>query len=409
MYDNVLVMVLAGGEGRRLLPLTQERAKPAVPYGGRYRLIDFVLSNFVNSGFYKIKVLTQYKSNSLNTHLNRGWRLARIMDQYVEPVPAQQNLGPKWYEGSADAIYQNLNIITDELPDYVCIFGADNVYRMDVRQMLEFHIAKKAELTVAAIPVPLEEATAFGVIGVDKNHRMVEWTEKPPQPTPMPGDPSRALASMGNYIFNTDALIRELHRDAEAESSVRDFGRSIITEMYERSPVYVYDFSTNVVPGQDERERGYWRDVGSIHAYYAANMDLISVHPEFSLYNRRWPIRTHYEHNPPAKFVHSTGERIGVATNSLVSDGCIISGGRIDRSVLFPRVRVNSFSQIEESILFHDVEVGRHARIRNAIIDKGVHIPPETEIGFDLEADQKRFTVDEHGHVVVPKGYRFET
>jgi len=408
VYDNVLVMILAGGEGRRLQPLTRERAKPAVPYGGRYRLIDIVLSNFVNSKFYKIKVLTQYKSNSLNTHLNRAWRLSAILDQYIEPVPAQQNLGPQWYEGSADAIYQNLNIITDEEPDYVCVFGADHVYRMDVRQMLEHHIEKDAELTVAGIPVPLEQARAFGVIGVDDDMRMIEWEEKPDDPTPMPSKPTHAFASMGNYIFSTEALVRELHRDAETESSVRDFGRSIITEMYTGSPVYVYDFATNVVPGQGERERGYWRDVGTLHAYYTANMDLISIHPEFSLYNKRWPIRTHYEHNPPAKFVHATGDRIGVATNSLVSDGCIISGGRIDRSVLFPGVRVNSFSQIEESILFQDVDVGRHARVRNAIIDKDVHIPAETEIGYDLEADRERFTVDEHGHVVIPKGYRFD-
>jgi len=400
---NVLVMILAGGEGKRLWPLTADRAKPSVPFGGRYRLIDFVLSNFVNSKFFKIKVLTQYKSNSLNTHLNRGWRLARILDHYIEAVPAQQNLGPKWYEGSADAIYQNLNIITDEEPDYVCVFGADHVYKMDVSQMLKFHIETQADLTVAAKPVSLEEAKGFGVIEVDKDLRMIAWEEKPPEPKPMPSDPTRALASMGNYVFNTDVLVRELQRDAEKESSIHDFGRNIITDMYKRSRVYAYDFETNIIPGQPANEKGYWKDVGTLDAYYVANLDLVSASPTFDLYNKRWPVRTHRAQIPPAKFVHSAGERIGVATNSLVSDGCIISGGRIERSILFPNVRINSFSQVEESIIFEGVDIGRHTRIRNTIIDKGVRIPPGTEIGYDIEADRARFFVDEVGHVVVAK------
>ena len=404
MFDNVLVMILAGGQGSRLWPLTQDRAKPAVPYGARYRLIDFALSNFVNSGFMKIKVLTQYKSNSLNKHLNRAWRLARILDQYIEPVPAQQNLGPKWYEGSADAIYQNLNIITDEKPDYVCVFGADHIYKMDVSQMLEYHIVKNADLTVAAKPVPLEDAKAFGVIDIDDTWRMVDWQEKPEKPMPIPGRPDFALASMGNYIFKTDVLVRELERDAETASSVHDFGRNIITEMYQECGVYVYDFERNLIPGQPAHERGYWKDVGTIDSYFQANMDLIAALPMFDLYNRRWPMRTLRGHDPPAKFVHNTGERIGIATNSLVSEGCIISGGRIDRSILFPNVRINSFAQVEESILLDDVEIGRHAHVRNAIIDKGVFVPPDAQIGFDLEEDRRRFHVDEHGHVVVAKG-----
>ncbi len=402
--NNVLSMVLAGGEGKRLWPLTRERAKPAVPFGGRYRLIDFALSNLVNSGFFKIKVLTQYKSNSLNTHLTRAWRLARILDQYVEAVPAQQNLGPQWYQGTADAIYQNLNLLTDERPDYVCVFGADHVYKMDISQMLRYHIEKGADLTVCAKPVSLDEATDFGVIGVDKDWRLVDFSEKPEEPRSIPGQPDRALASMGNYIFNTDVLVRELLRDAESEESVHDFGRNIITDMFARAKVFVYDFARNIIPAQPEHERGYWKDVGTIDSYFKAHMDLINVVPEFDLYNHRWPIRTHHGHNPPAKFVHATGERIGVATNSLVADGCIISGGRIERCVLFPRVRINSFSQIDESILFEDVTIGRHAHIRNAIIDKGVTIPEGTEIGFDLDADRERFFVDEKGYVIITKG-----
>lgn len=408
MYQNVLVMILAGGEGSRLQPLTRDRAKPSVPFGGRYRLIDFVLSNFVNSGFTKIKVLTQYKSNSLNTHLTRAWRLARILDQYIEAVPAQQNVGKKWYEGSADAIYQNLNIITDEEPDYVCIFGADHIYKMDIGQMLQFHIETGADLTVAAKPVTLEEARSFGVIAVDETWRMVDFSEKPEEPRSMPTDPTRALASMGNYIFSTDALIREIRRDAELDESLHDFGRDIITSMYGDYKVQVYDFQTNRIPNQKEREKGFWMDVGTIGAYYHASMDLVGTDPVFDLYNRRWPIRTHYEHNPPAKFVHSSGDRVGIATRSTVADGCIISGGQIDNSILFPRVRVHSYSHIQDSILFEGVEVGRYAQIRRAIIDKNVKIPPHCQIGYNLEADRARFTVTDDDITVVAKDMKIE-
>lgn len=410
MKDNVLVMILAGGQGQRLMPLTQDRAKPAVPFGGRYRLIDFVLSNFVNSGFSKIKVLTQYKSNSLNTHLNRAWRLAPILDQYIEPVPAQQNLGPEWYKGSADAIYQNMNIITDEEPEYVCVFGADHVYKMNINQMLEQHIVTGADLTVAAKPVNLEEARGFGVIGVDGGWRMRSWAEKPQNPWPMPGDPDKALASMGNYIFKTEALVRELQRDAGTTGSVHDFGRDIITSMYQNTDykVFCYDFEKNTYPGQHERERGYWRDVGTIDSYYESSMDLIGVVPVLDLYNKRWPIRSHMGHHPPAKFVHNQGERVGSATNSIVSEGCIVSGGQISSSILCPGVRVNSFARVEDSILFDGVTVGRNAKLRKVILDKNVTIPPGMAIGYDLEADQARFTISANGVVVVPKNYQFE-
>jgi glucose-1-phosphate adenylyltransferase len=409
---NVLSVVLAGGEGRRLWPLSADRAKPAVPVGGRYRLIDFVLSNLVNSGFYKIKVLTQYKSDSLNNHIARGWRLPAMLDQYIEPVPAQQRRGKEWYRGSADAMYQSLNIITDEDPDYVCVFGGDHIYKMDVRQMLDAHLASGAEVTVAAIPMPVAECSAFGILEVDDRDHIVSFTEKPKNPRAMPGRPGFALASMGNYIFTTNAMIEELRRDAEGDDdeSQHDFGRNILPAMVARGHANVYDFSRNEIPGRDERERGYWRDVGTIEAYWQANMDLVQVVPFFDLYNPRWPIRTWMHSLPPAKFVFAeeATARMGIATDSLVSEGCIISGGRIDRTVLSPGVRINSFSHVEESILFEGVDIGRHCQIRRAIVDKNVHIPADTQIGYDAEQDAARFAVSESGIVVVPKGTRFE-
>lgn len=412
MYDDVLVMVLAGGEGSRLRPLTRDRAKPAVPFGARYRIIDFVLSNFVNSGLFKIKVLTQYKGESLHQHIMRGWRLAAMVDQYVEIVPAQQRIGEMWYRGSADAIFQNLNLISDTEPRDVCVFGADNIYKMDVRQMLAQHRETDAALTVAAIPVPLEEGSSFGILEVDDRGRMIAFVEKPENPPPMPGQPDMCLASMGNYIFQTDALVEQLQRDAADEQSAHDFGKSILTYMVNETdqPVYAYDFSTNAVPGQPESEQGYWRDVGTIGSYWQTTMDLCSITPEFDLYNRRWPIRTHYEHYPPAKFVHDDfgNERVGTAINSIVAEGVIVSGGSIRNSVLFPRVRVNSYSRVEESVIFDRVEIGRHAKIRRAIIDKDVDIPPGTVIGYDLEKDARRFTVSD-GIVVIPKGMRFDS
>jgi glucose-1-phosphate adenylyltransferase len=411
MAAKVLAMILAGGEGRRLDPLTRERAKPAVPFGGRYRIIDFVLSNFANSGVLKMKVLVQYKSESLNAHIQRGWRLTALLDQYVEIVPAQMRVGPKWFEGSADAIYQNLNLITDEEPEFTFVFGADHVYRMDVRQMLQVHQDKSADLTVAAIPVPVQEASEFGIIEVDSDGRMIGFVEKPKSDVKtMPGDPTRALASMGNYLFTTDALVQEIVRDAGDPNSAHDFGKSIVASMYGRKRVYVYDFATNMVPGQGEKERGYWRDVGSLDAYYQANMDLVDVDPSFSLYNERWPIFTAQHNSPPVKFVFNNEQegRVGHATDSLVSEGCIISGGHAHHCILSPKVRINSYSSVEDSILFENVNIGRHCRIRRAIIDKHVEIPANTTIGFDHEQDRRRFPVTESGIVVIPKAMRIE-
>jgi glucose-1-phosphate adenylyltransferase len=409
---KLLAMILAGGEGRRLDPLTRERAKPAVPFGGRYRIIDFVLSNFANSGILKMKVLVQYKSESLNAHIQRGWRLTALLDQYVELVPAQMRMGPKWFEGSADAIYQNLNIITDEEPDFTFVFGADHVYRMDVRQMLTFHRERNADLTVAAIPVTVEEASEFGIIEVDGEGRMIGFVEKPRSGAKtMPGDPTRCLASMGNYLFGTECLVQEIIRDAADPDSSHDFGKSIVTSMYGRKRVYVYDFATNRVPGQGEKERGYWRDVGSLEAYFQANMDLVAVDPVFSLYNEDWPIFTIQHNFPPVKFVFNNEKdnRVGRATDSLVSEGCIISGGHVHHSILGPAVRVNSYAYVEECILFENVNIGRHCKIKRAIIDKHVSIPPGTVIGYDSDEDRRRFHVTESGIVVIPKGMRIET
>lgn len=404
--SQVLVMILAGGEGKRLYPLTLDRAKPAVPFGGRYRIIDIVLSNFVNSGLARIKVLTQYKSASLEEHIARVWRLSPILDQFIEAIPAQQRTGKSWFRGSADAVYQCQHVITDERPEIVAIFGGDHVYKMDVRLMIEHHIAKKAAATIAAIPVPKAQATEFGVIEADESGRVIGFHEKVPDPPEMPGRPGMCLASMGNYIFQTDVLIDELHRDASLDGSKHDFGHDILPGMVRQGQdVYVYDFNTNVVPGEDPRGLGYWRDIGTIEAYWEAQMDLIEIHPLFNMYNSHWPIRTGVTHDPPAKFVFrdEVHARVGIATDSMVSHGCIISGGRIHRSVLSVGCRINSFAEVEESVLFERVIIGRHARLRRCIIDKDVEIPPGTEIGYDIEADRKRFFVTETGMVVIPK------
>jgi glucose-1-phosphate adenylyltransferase len=404
--SRVLVMILAGGEGRRLGPLTHDRAKPAVPFGGRYRIIDIVLSNFVNSGLHKIKVLTQYKSASLEEHVARAWRLSPMLDNFIETIPAQQRTGKSWFKGSADAVFQTQHIITDESPEHVCIFGGDHVYKMDVRHMLEQHLENRAQITVAAIPVPRKEAREFGVIEVDASGRIIAFHEKVADPPPMPGNPDLALASMGNYIFDTTALLASLEEDAANEQSAHDFGRDIIPMMVKNGQrAFVYDYKTNPVPGEDEGGSAYWRDIGTIDAYWAAQMDLINVQPAFNLYNLRWPIRTGMSHDPPAKFVFRDewNARVGIATESLVSLGCIISGGRIHRSVLSNRCRVNSFSHVEESVLFENVVIGRHAKIRRAIIDKDVEVPAGAEIGYNVEEDRKRWYVSEGGIVVIPK------
>ena len=406
LKEDVLVMILAGGEGSRLYPLTKHRAKPAVPFGGRYRIIDFVLSNFINSGFYRIKVLTQYKSDSLNRHISRGWRLNAMMGFFIETVPAQMRTGPDWFKGSADAINQNLESITAEMPSHVCVFGADHIYKMDVRQMLNFHIETDADCTIAAIPSAIMNASSFGVIGVDNEWRMIDFAEKPPDPKPMPGDPTKALISMGNYIFKTKILVEAITEDSKNPDSSHDFGKNIIPMLFPTSRVMVYDYARNIVPGMHERERGYWRDVGSIDTYWECSLDLASVSPVLDIHNRHWPVLTHTTPAPPAKFVFADAKtkRIGLATDSLVSEGSIISGGHINRSILSPNVRINSFAQVEESVLFDNVDVGRHSMIRRTIIDKNVQIPPYSQIGYDLEEDRKRFHVTENGIVVIPKG-----
>jgi glucose-1-phosphate adenylyltransferase len=403
-----LAMILAGGAGTRLEPLTRERAKPAVPFGGRYRIIDFCLSNFANSGLLKMKVLTQYKSDSLNNHISRAWRMTAFLGHYVEPVPAQMRTGLDWYKGSADAIYQNLNIITDEEPEYIFVFGADHVYRMDVRQMLDFHIKNRADCTVAAIPVPIEQGKEFGIIDVSPAGEMKAFIEKPKNPPPMPGNPKMCLASMGNYLFSTDTLVKEVVRDAAVEGSAHDFGKSIISELYKHSRVFVYDFATNEVPGQLAKENGYWRDVGNIDVYYDSNMELIDVSPTFNLYNDQWPIITQNHSFPPAKFVFNdeVNKRVGRATDSLISEGCIISGGKVHRSILSPKVRVNSYSEVTDCILFENVQIGRRCKIRKAIIDKNVDIPEGVTIGYDLVEDKRRFHVTPGGVVVIPKGMK---
>jgi glucose-1-phosphate adenylyltransferase len=334
--------------------------------------------------------------------------MTAFLGHYVESVPAQMRTGVDWYKGSADAIYQNLNIITDEEPDHIFVFGADHVYRMDTRQMLDFHVSKKAACTVAAIPVPIEQGREFGIIDVGPDGRMRQFLEKPKDPPPMPGNPKMCLASMGNYLFSTDVLVQEVVRDAANEASAHDFGKSIISELYKTAPVYVYDFAQNEIAGQEPKERGYWRDVGNIDVYYDSNMELVQVDPVFNLYNDRWPILTQPNNHPPAKFVFADKEnsRVGHATDSLVAEGCIISGGHVNRSVLSPKVRVNSYSEVDDCILFENVTIGRRCRIRRAIIDKNVEIPPGMTIGYDPAEDKRRFHVTPGGVVVIPKGMK---
>ncbi|MBI1839527.1 MAG: glucose-1-phosphate adenylyltransferase [Verrucomicrobia bacterium] len=404
-HRDVLSIVLAGGMGERLFPLTRDRAKPAVPFGGRYRIIDFVLNNFVNSGYRKVKVLTQFKSNSLIEHIIRTWRLAIDIGEFVDPVPAQMRRGPHWFRGTADAVYQNLDLIFDEQPEQVCVFGGDHVYMMDVNDMVAFHSDSDRDLTIAAIPVPLDEASRFGVLEVAPDGRVVGFEEKPETPRPMPERPTHALASMGNYIFRPKVLIDALEHDALQDTS-HDFGRTIIPALLSGgASVSAYDFSQNRVPG-DEELPPYWRDVGTVDSYWEASMDLIAVTPPMNLYNPKWTLKSHSPQLPPAKFVFAdtVSQRVGLATDSMVGPGCIISGGTIHRSILFSRIRINSFAQVEECVLMDGVEVGRHARLRRVIADKGVRIPPRAEIGFDHEADRRHFHVSDSGVVVLPKG-----
>ncbi len=403
----VLSIVLAGGQGERLRPLTDERAKPAVPFGGHYRIIDFVLSNIVNSGLFRILVLTQFKADSLLRHLKRGWHLPALLDHFIDAVPAQMRVGKHWYKGSADAVFQNLHHIFNSGPENVCIFGGDHIYRMNCLHFIEFHESTDADVTIAVIPQPTKEARSFGVISCDSSWRVTDFKEKPKEPEAMPGNSKMSLCSMGIYIFKVETLIDAVRRDSDDDGSAHDFGKDIIPSLLKKKmKIMAYNFAENPVPGANPQERGYWRDIGTIDGYWKASMDLVSVSPIFNLYNRAWSIKTARESDPPAKFVFSDekSDRIGMATDSLVCDGVIISGGKIDRSILSPCVRVNSFSQIEESILFDHVNVGRYAKIRRAIIDKDVVISPHATIGYDLEKDRKKFTVSPEGIVVIPKG-----
>ncbi len=402
---DTLALVLAGGEGRRLAPLTQERSKPAVYFGGRYRLVDFVLSNLVNSGFAHVRVLTQYRATSLIRHLSRAWALGGVLDASIDVVPAGQNIGPFWFRGTADAIWQNLDLLRELRPRDVAIFGSDHVYKMDVAQMLDRHRVRDADLTVATLSVPRREASAFGCIAVDEHGWVTGFLEKPADPPPLPGNPEMTLVSMGNYIFRTPALLEELRRNAGRESSTHDFGRDVLTEAFKRMRVLAYDFSSHLCPGENERARGYWRDVGTIDAFFEANLDLVSVEPRLNLYNDQWPIRGTQPPSGPAKFVFGdeAGGRVGHAIDSIVGPGTIISGGEMERTVCFYRVRVNSYSHVSESVLFPLVDVGRGAKLRRCIIDKGVRIPPGEEIGFDPARDRERFTVSEGGVVVVSR------
>jgi glucose-1-phosphate adenylyltransferase len=405
---RVLGIVLAGGAGKRLAPLTAERAKAAVPFGGLYRLVDFALSNLVNGGIRKVFVLTQYKSQSLNRHLATAWGLSGLVGEYVTPVPAQQWLGPHWQAGSADAIYQSLTLLERDRPDLVVVCGADHVYRMDPAQLIDQHLTWGAGVTVAAIPMPRTEATGFGVarIAAADSHRIDAFLEKPADPPARPGQPDEAFASMGVYVFNPDVLIDVLRKDAADDDSGHSMGGDIIPRLVRQRTAHMYDFRQNEVPGADERDRCYWRELGTIDSYFNAHMDLCAVNPVFNLYNDRWPISTRMFCLPPAKFVFDDEDRRGRAINSVVSNGVIISGGVVRDSVLSPGVRVDSWSRVERAVILNNSRVHRYAVVRNAILDKNVTVLAGATVGVDKERDQARgFTVSAGGVTVVGKGH----
>ena len=405
MRTNVFAMIMAGGEGTRLYPLTRDRAKPSVPFGGKYRIIDFVLSNMVNSGIYSIFVLIQFKSQSLMEHLMGTWSFSGLLrHQFIVPVPAQMWTGKEWYVGTANSVYQNLHLFEDYEPDHVMVFGGDHIYKMDVSQMLAYHLEKDAHATVAAIPVPINQASQYGIIQIDEQWRVIGFQEKPAAPAPIPGNEAFALASMGNYIFTRACLESELKRDADSTQSSHDFGKDILPALVEGRRLFAYNFHLNKVPGMRGEYNTYWRDVGTLPAYFDATMDLRRVHPVLDLYNAAWPIRARELFLPPPKSVHNDPHasrgmpRIGHAINSIVSEGCIVSGSLVEESVLGPKVRVHSYATVQNSILLEDVDVGEGALIRNAIIDKHVCVAPGSMIGCDKESDEKS------GYTVVPYG-----
>ncbi len=403
MQLRVLAFVLAGGKGTRLYPLTKERAKPAVPFGGRYRIVDFVLSNLINSGIYSIYVLTQFKSQSLLQHLREGWEVSGLLrNNFIIPVPAQMRSAQEdWYRGTADAITQNVNLIEQADPHVVAIFGADHIYRMNIRQMIEYHVEKRAGVTVAAIPVEKEYASEFGVIETTPEGNIVGFHEKKADAPTMPGDPGRVYASMGNYVFSTELLLRELYEDSKNEESSHDFGKDILPSLIGRADMYAYNFQTNVIPGDPIGAPQYWRDVGTLDAYYEASMDLRAVSPELNLYNRQWPLRTAGYFDAPAKFVFDEEGRRGMAVDSIVAGSSIVSGGFVKGSVLGRGVKVHTGARIENSVIFDNCDIGRHAKVRNAILDKNVKIERYAEVGYNLEEDRKKYYVTESGIVVI--------
>ncbi len=403
MRIRVLGIVLAGGKGTRLYPLTKERAKPAVPFGGKYRIIDFVLSNFINSGIYSTYVLTQFRSQSLLQHLSEGWQFGSLLkSQFVIPVPAQmRSPGETWYQGTADAIYQNINLVEQSDPHVVAIFGGDHIYRMNVMNMIDFHVQKSAEVTVAAIPVDRKHASEFGVVETSEDGHILDFHEKNPDAPTMPGDENRVYASMGNYVFSTRTLLRLLHDDAAEPNSSHDFGRDILPKLAGKSEMYAYDFQTNRIPGEPTDSQPYWRDVGTIDAYYEANMDLRAVHPALNLYNREWPLRSTSYPDPPAKFTFDEENRRGQAIDSIVSGGCILSGGMVRNSVLGRGVRVHSGASLDGCVILDNCDIGRRAKLQRVILDKNVRIPEDAVIGYDLERDRQHHHVTESGLVVI--------
>jgi glucose-1-phosphate adenylyltransferase len=403
IYTRVLALVMAGGKGTRLDPLTRERAKSAVPFGGKYKLIDFVLSNLVNSGLYSIYVLTQFKSQPLSEHIQETWSFGTLQrDHFISVVPAQMRTGESWYRGTADSVYQNFCLIEQHQPDVVAVFAGDHVYRMDVTQMIRSHAEREADVTVAVVPRPVEKCSGLGVVAVDDYFRITSFEEKPARPTPMPGNPGMALVSMGNYVFNRQTLLEEVAADADDSHSEHDFGHDLLPKMIGRRAVFAYDFRQNRVPGMSPGEdNSYWRDVGTLDAYWEANMDLRAAEPVFNLYNRDWPIRTADFWNPPAKFVHDAGERVGRAINSLVTDGCIISGATVRGSVLGRHVFVHSFAEVTDSVILDRADIAGRARLNRVIVDETVRIPYGTVIGYDPAQDRLRFCVSEGGVVVV--------